>query len=98
MLRHDISIDDANIIIERNRLMSDADVARLLDKSVSWLQYNRKKLEKRGFPKKLPIINKYDPYAIKLWLDEWAGIATSNDNCNDISDDKRKLENRLKIK
>ena len=43
-------------------------------------------------------IRSYYAYAIKLWLDEWAGIATSNDNCNDISDDKRKLENRLKIK
>ena len=49
-----------------------------------------------GFPKKLPIINKYDPYAIKLWLDEWAGIATSNDNHAEETEQRLEIERRLK--
>lgn len=59
------------------QLLTDKEVARLLRRSVSWLSENRAELEQNGFPKRVPVIDRYDPVAIRAWLDRQANPAAN---------------------
>ena len=58
----------------RDRLLIDREVARLLRRSITWLSAHRAELEAAGFPKRLPVVGRYDPVAIRAWLDRQGGI------------------------
>lgn len=52
-----------------DRPLSAAAVARqILGRSPSWFYSHRADLEAAGFPKPLPVLNRYDPAAVKAWL------------------------------
>lgn len=57
------------------RPLSAAAVARLiLGRSPSWFYSHRDELEKAGFPQPLPVVNRYDPEAIKAWMRKSSGL------------------------
>lgn len=45
------------------------EVAERLGVAYPWLCRHREALEAQGFPKPLPVINRYDPRAIAKWMD-----------------------------
>jgi hypothetical protein len=53
----------------RPRIVTDADLASYLGKSVSWLASNRLKLEAQGLPGRLPVVGGNDLEAVDQWLD-----------------------------
>jgi hypothetical protein len=53
----------------RPRIVTDADLASYLGKSVSWLASNRLKLEAQGMPGRLPVVGGNDLEAVDQWLD-----------------------------
>jgi hypothetical protein len=61
----------------RPRIVTDADLASYLGKSVSWLISNRLKLEAQGMPGRLPVVGGNDLEAVDQWLDR---LATINGN------------------
>jgi hypothetical protein len=50
-------------------MLTDREVARLLRRSIKWLSEHRGELEAAGFPKRVPVVGRYDPAAIRAWLD-----------------------------
>jgi hypothetical protein len=54
----------------RPRIVTDAQLANYLGKSVSWLGANRLKLERQGMPMRLPVVGGNDLNAVDDWLDK----------------------------
>jgi hypothetical protein len=53
----------------RPRIVTDAQLAIYLGKSVSWLASHRLELEAQGMPRRLPVVGGNDLNAIDAWLD-----------------------------
>jgi hypothetical protein len=53
----------------RPRVVNDAQLARYLGKSISWLAEHRHQLEAQGFPRRLAAIGGNDLDAVDRWLD-----------------------------
>jgi hypothetical protein len=54
----------------RPRIVTDAQLAIYLGKSVSWLAQNRLKLEAQGLPRRLDVVGGNDLEAVDAWLDK----------------------------
>jgi hypothetical protein len=54
----------------RPRIVTDAQLAMYLGKSVSWLTSKRLELERQGMPMRLPVVGGNDLDAIDVWLDK----------------------------
>jgi hypothetical protein len=66
-----------------DRPISAARVAKdLLGKSPGWFYAHRPELEAAGFPKPLPVIGRYWPPAVQVWLDRNGGKLPDNGNQN----------------
>jgi hypothetical protein len=61
----------------RRRVVTDAELAAYLGKSVSWLAEHRLKLEQQGFPKRLAVIGGNDLAKVDEWVDQ---LHTMNGN------------------
>lgn len=61
-----ISKDKVEVI---PRLLSVAEVAKLLGRSEGWFRANRVRLEGLGFPKSHPLFGKYDRMDIERFVD-----------------------------
>ena len=53
----------------RPRIVTDAQLATYLGKSVSWLAMHRHELEAQGLPRRLPVVGGNDLNAVDEWLD-----------------------------
>ena len=57
------------------RPLSAAAVARdILGRSPSWFYAHRADLESAGFPPPLPVVNRYDPEAVRIWMRRASGL------------------------
>ena len=57
------------------RPLSAAAVAReILGRSPSWFYQHRADLEAAGFPCPLPVVNRYDPEAVRAWMRRSSGL------------------------
>lgn len=72
----------------RTELMTDAEVARLLRRGVKWLAEHRAELEVQGFPKRIPVVGRYDPMAVHAWLDRLGGVGRHKASSLDEKFDK----------
>jgi hypothetical protein len=48
---------------------STAEVAAALGHSVQWFYQRARALRAAGFPQPLPIVRRYDPAAVRAWID-----------------------------
>ena len=62
----------------RPRVVSDAELAAYINKSVSWLAEKRHTLEDQGFPKRLPVVGGNDLEKVDEWLDKLHTLNGSN--------------------
>jgi hypothetical protein len=65
----------------RPRVVTDAELACYLGRSVSWLTQHRFNLEAQGFPRRLPVVGGNDLDAVDQWLDrlhQTSGINVSS--------------------
>ena len=53
----------------QSRLLSEADTAAYLNRSLTWLADHREELDAAGFPQPLPVVGQRDKLAIDAWLD-----------------------------
>ena len=68
------------------RLLTRKEVARdILGRSLDWFQRHREAMEQMGFPKPLPVIDKYSPYQVRQWV-ERGGILDSDDAEHDTDE------------
>jgi len=85
-----------------SRLISSAQVAQFLDKSITWFYLNRDRLYAQDFPR--PVLGegrngraKYDPEAIKAWLAarRKSGIEPAGDGIRMNHEWNQRLDERL---
>jgi hypothetical protein len=80
------------------RLLNTRTLAERLDVTVDWLYHNRARLAALGFPKKLPVLRRWDPRAIDDWLATQrlsAGDRTTDAAGNNLIDWDATLRARL---
>ncbi|TSD87034.1 hypothetical protein FFK22_019275 [Mycobacterium sp. KBS0706] len=68
------------------RVLSAAQVAAYLGRSLTWFSEHRAELEAAGFPPPLPLIGGFDKRAIDQWLDRNSGMIPDNPAVEDYDD------------
>jgi hypothetical protein len=64
-------------------LLTAAQMARtLLKRSPGWFYAHREEMERAGFPKRIPIVDKYHGGAVQAWIDKNGGKLPDNANQN----------------
>jgi len=58
---------------ESPRVLSAAETAAYLGRSLTWFVEHRAELEAQGFPRPLPFMDGYDREAIDRWVDALGG-------------------------
>lgn len=77
------------------RLLSAQEVAALLHRQMNWFYKHRRRLEALGFPRPVPGMGRrWDPVAIRHWLDKQAGLAPASP-AGDDPNWGRRLDARL---
>ena len=64
----------------RPRVLSVAQTADYIGRSLSWFSEHREELEARGFPRPLPVVDGYDRVAIDACLDRLGGELDAPDD------------------
>lgn len=58
-------------------LLDASEVAKRLGRSRSWFYDHQKELDAAGFPRPLPVVDRWDPAAIDAWLAAQRGLAAA---------------------
>ena len=54
------------------------EVSRILGRSPAWFRRHRPDLEAAGFPRPLPVVNRYRAEAVTAWLDGAGGMGAKS--------------------
>lgn len=68
------------------RVLSTAQAAAYLGRSLTWFSEHRAELEAAGFPAALPLVGGFDKRAIDRWLDRNSGMIPDNPAVEDYDD------------
>jgi hypothetical protein len=57
------------LIALKQRMLTEAETAEYLGRDLAWFRNNLDRLEERGFPSTLDLLDRYDRETIDKWLD-----------------------------